>query len=179
MSPRPPGTAALDGRSAPEVGGLPRTKPIRNAAAFRRAGRRRRGGWAVRRLVENDTDSEAEILSFVRGAISSICALELLILLRRERAKVWRTGELVRELRSSSLAVTHALDRLSQTGLVEEVPELGYRYRPDAAQLDAICQRLETEYARRPVTVVRAILDAPNEKLRIFADAFRLSGRNK
>jgi hypothetical protein len=133
----------------------------------------------VERLVENDTDSEAEILSFVRGAISSICALELLILLRRERAKIWRTDDLVRELRSSSLAVTQALGRLSQTGLVEEVPDLGYRYRQGAAHFDAICQRLETEYARRPVTIVRAILEAPNEKLRILADAFRLSGRNK
>ena len=130
-------------------------------------------------MDDHDTGSDAEILSFVRGAISSICALELLILLRRDRAKIWRTGELVRELRSSSLAVTQALERLGQTGLVEDVPDLGYRYRQGAAHLDAVCQRLEAEYARRPVTVVRAILDVPNEKLRIFADAFRLSGRNK
>jgi hypothetical protein len=29
------------------------------------------------------------------------------------------------------------------------------------------------------VKIVRAILDAPNEKLRTFADAFRLSGKTK
>jgi predicted DNA-binding transcriptional regulator len=129
--------------------------------------------------VGRETDSEDETLAFVRTAISSVCALELLILLRQERHKCWRPDEIVRELRSSQLAVAQALAHLTKTGLVEEVPELNYRYQQGSAQLDAVCQRLESEYARKPVTIIRAILEAPNEKLRVFADAFRFSERNK
>lgn len=169
---------AVDGRSGARLVGF-RGRSRSGAQSHFPARPVPAGGWPVEKLVGHDTYSEAEILSFVRAAIGSICALELLILLRRERGKVWRPGELVRELRSSNLAVTQALDRLGQSGLVEEVPDLGYRYRQGSAQFDTICQRLETEYVQRPVTIVRAILDAPDEKLRIFADAFRLSGRNK
>lgn len=126
-----------------------------------------------------ETDSEDDTVSFVRAAISSVCALELLILLRRERQQCFRPDDLVRQLRSSQLAVARALDHLTKSGLIEEVPEFGYRYQQGSVQLDAICERLESVYARKPVKIVSAILDAPDEKLRMFAEAFRLSGNNK
>jgi hypothetical protein len=129
--------------------------------------------------VGREIDSEDEILAFVRAAINSVCALELLILLRRDRKRAWPLDGIVRELRSSELAVTQALDHLTKYGLVVEVPEFGYSYRQASTQLDVLCEQLEFEYAHKPVTVIRAILDAPNEKLRIFADAFRLSGRRE
>ena len=56
---------------------------------------------------ENDLDDD--IVSFVRAAISSVCALELLILLRRS-ATVLSAELIVRELRSSQLAVAQRLD---------------------------------------------------------------------
>ena len=126
-----------------------------------------------------ETDTEDDTVSFVRAAISSVCALELLILLRRERQRCFRPDQLVRELRSSQLAVAQALQHLTKSGLIEEMPESGYRYQQGSVQLDAICDRLESDYARRPVKIVRAILEAPDEKLRTFADAFRLSGNTK
>jgi hypothetical protein len=33
---------------------------------------------------------------------------------------------------------------------------------------------LQETYAARPMAVVKAIMTAPNEKLRVFSDAFRL-----
>lgn len=126
-----------------------------------------------------DSDSEDDTASFVRAAVNSVCALELLILLRRERQRCFRPDELVRELRSSQVAVAQALDHLAKSGLIEEFPGSGFRYQQRSAQLDAICDRLESDYAHKPVKIVRAILDAPNEKLRAFAEAFRLSGKTK
>jgi predicted DNA-binding transcriptional regulator len=139
--------------------------------------------WAAGQLgsrVGSEEDySENDLISFVQAAVGSVCALELLIYLRRERDKSFRADELVREMRSSELAVGQALDGLMQSGLVVEIPQVGYRYQQSSAQLDLICQRLETEYARKPVTIIRTILAAPNEKLRIFADAFRFSGKRE
>jgi biotin operon repressor len=129
--------------------------------------------------VGQDSDFDDDTVAFVRTAISSVCALELLILLRRERQRRFGADQLVRELRSSQLAVAQAIEHLTKSGLIEETPGAGYRYQQVSAQLDAICDRLESLYARKPVKIVGAILDAPNEKLRTFADAFRLSGKTK
>lgn len=137
---------------------------------------------AVRSLesrVPQQGDSEDDTVAFVQTAINSVCALELLILLRRERQRVFRADQLVRELRSSELAVAQALEHLAKSSLIEEIPGSGYRYQQVSAQLDAICDRLESDYAHKPVKIVRAILEAPDEKLRTFADAFRLSGKTK
>ena len=76
-------------------------------------------------------------------------------------------------------AVAQALDNLMRTGLVEEIAGEGYRYQQRSALLDAVSERLELLYRQKPVRVIRAILDAPNEKLRILADAFRLSEKGK
>ncbi len=126
-----------------------------------------------------DSDSEDDTVAFVQVAISSVCALELLILMRQERQRYFGADQLVRELRSSQLAVAQALEHLTKSGLIEEIPGAGYRYQQSSAQLDAICDRLESLYARKPVKIVRAILEAPDEKLRTFADAFRLLGKAK
>jgi len=123
--------------------------------------------------------TEDDIVSFVQGTINSLCALELLLLLRRERPRRYTLDQVVRELRSSQLAVTQALDRLQRSELIEDSGEGAYRYQQGSAQLDVICERLESLYARKPVKIVNAILGAPDEKLRTFADAFRLSGKDK
>jgi hypothetical protein len=129
--------------------------------------------------VPSDTDTDEDATAFARTAIGSVSALELLILLRRQRHGRYRVGELVRELRSSRLAVGQALDRLLQFRLVVGSPDTGYHYQQGSAQLDAICERVEAVYARKPVGLIRALLDAPDEKLRQFADAFRIAPKEK
>jgi len=129
--------------------------------------------------VADKTDTDEDAISFARVAFGSVSALELLILLRRGRQRSYRIDELVRELRSSELAVTRALDHLMKFDLVEERPGSSYLYQQGSARLDSICERVESVYVRKPVALVRAMLEAPDEKLRVFADAFRISGRNK
>jgi len=123
--------------------------------------------------------SDDDAISFARSAIGSVSALELLILLRRGRDKPHPFAELVREQRSSELVVSRALEQLMKFGLVEERPESGYQYQTRSAQLDLLCERVESVYAHMPVTLIRAILEAPDEKLRVFAQAFLLSGKDK
>ncbi len=125
-----------------------------------------------------DIEPEDDIVSFVQGAISSVCALELLMLLRRERQRSLTLDQVVRELRSSEVAITQALNHLAASGLIEKAAE-GYRYQQSSTRLDAVCERLESLYAHKPVKIINAILKAPDEKLRTFAEAFRLSGKDK
>jgi hypothetical protein len=117
---------------------------------------------------------DPELLQFVRAAIKSVWALELLLLLRRDTgAGTWSVERLTRETRSSRLVVAEALRPFKAAGLVAEVAEGTYRYGAPYA-LDRLIGMLENEYAMRPSIVIKAILSAPNDKIRTFSDAFRL-----
>lgn len=129
--------------------------------------------------MPSDTNSDEDATAFARTAIGSVSALELLILLRHERHNRYRVAELVRELRSSELAIGQALDHLIKSGLVAGTPEDGYHYQQGSASLDAICERVEAAYVRKPVSLIRALLDAPEEKLRQLADAFRIAPKEE
>jgi hypothetical protein len=129
--------------------------------------------------VPENTDPDDDAIAFARTAIGSVSALELLILLRRGRSHHYQVAELVRELRSSQLAVGQALDHLMRFGLVAGTPESRYQYQQGSAQLDAICERVEVVYARKPVSLIRAFLEAPDHKLRQLADAFRIAPKEK
>ena len=117
--------------------------------------------------------TDEEIFAFIRASVRSVWALELLMLLRRDPARAWHPDELVRELRGSPAIVQEELAGLRSAGLVGEA-DGRYRYGPASAAQDGLAGALQETYAARPMTVVKAIMAAPNEKLRIFSDAFKL-----
>ena len=117
--------------------------------------------------------TEDEVLSFVATSLRSVWALEVAMLLRRERAKAWTMDDIVRETRSSQTASADALTALKAAGFITE--EGGsYRYWPATPTLETLAAEIEALYAKKPATVIKAILAAPHDKLRIFSDAFKL-----
>jgi hypothetical protein len=167
---------------------LSSTCPIRGQARWERALKGRVADYrhnplaprAARRHVCRRTTSlgrgllltEHEVLAFVQSSFKSVWMLELLLTLRRNPQRAWRSDELVRELRSSDAIVAEALQSLQALALVNQ--EDSVRYAPASPTLDAIAAEVASLYARKPMAVIRAISTAPNEKLRIFSDAFRL-----
>ena len=119
----------------------------------------------------------ADLAAFIQTAIKSVWALELLLLLRRDAAKRWSIDALIQELRASTAVVVAGLAALSAAGLAEE-SDSRFRYRAATPELDALAQRLEQTYAQFPIAVTNAILAAPDDKMRIFADAFRLKKKD-
>lgn len=115
----------------------------------------------------------AELADFIHGSIKSVWSAEILLFLRRRREQSWTPDQLIKELRSSRSVVIDVLATFAQAGLVTE--EAGaFRFAPASDELDRLTRELETVYAERPATVVKAIMSAPSEKLQIFADAFRI-----
>jgi hypothetical protein len=114
-----------------------------------------------------------DILAFLRKALPSVWTLEVLLLLKRTSGRIWRVEQLVAELRSSVVAVEHALTVLRAVDLIAE-RDGGYEYRPATPELDALVVGIAELYAVKPMTVIQAIAAAPNEKLIIFANAFKL-----
>ena len=118
--------------------------------------------------MSDDTD----LLAFVRLNVRSVWALELLLLMKKA-PRVWRVAELVAQLRGSDAAIAEAMKRLQNAGLVAEA-EGGFRYVPSSPDNEALANDLEALYRLKPVAVVSAIAKAPNIKLQILSDAFKL-----
>jgi hypothetical protein len=118
--------------------------------------------------------NEEEVIAFIRAHIASVYTLELLLLVRRNRDRSWQANDLVKELRSSGTAVTEALTRLVQAGLISEDADRHFRYAPASPERERIAEAIEKAYASTPLAVVKAIVAAPDQKLQAFSDAFRL-----
>lgn len=118
--------------------------------------------------------TEEDVLKFVRSHFPSVWTLEILILLCDSRGSGWSNERLVRESRSSAIAVSAAVKVLEQMGFVIEDAPGVYRYQPASPELEILAAEVRALYASKPTAVVNAIFGGSNEKLRIFAEAFRL-----
>ena len=115
-----------------------------------------------------------ELLQFIQTYVSSIWTLELLLLMRRSPERAWTADALNGELRSSRLIVANGLAALTTAGLVLGDANSTFYYRPARPELGVLADQLAAAYAEFPFAVTQAILAAPNDKIRIFADAFRI-----
>jgi hypothetical protein len=118
--------------------------------------------------------SEDEVLRFAAGLFKSVWALELLLTLRRGRDRSWLAGALIKELRSSQVVIVEALSNLVVAGLVVEEEGERFRYHVGSPGIDEMVGELENLYATKPTVVMREIVTAPNLKLKILSDAFRI-----
>jgi hypothetical protein len=116
---------------------------------------------------------EDDVLALIRSSIRSVWALELLLLLRKDRRREWAERELVRELRGSLALVRDGLSALSAAGLVGTGTVSTIVYRPRTSDLDESAGRLARAYEQTPVAVMKAIAAAPDDRIQTFADAFR------
>lgn len=115
-----------------------------------------------------------DVRDLIASSIPSVWTLEALLLMRRATEREWSEPELIRELRGSALVVSNALRSLTAAGLVLEVSPGAYVYRPARAELGATVDQLAAAYLERKYAVTQAILAAPNNQIRTFADAFRI-----
>lgn len=118
------------------------------------------------------TASDQDLLHFITSSFRSVWALELLLVLKRER-RAWKSVELVTTMRSSELVVANAVESLVAAGLAS-IDGDGVQYMPVNEEVAANVDRTERLYAARPDAVRRAIISSSLGGLTAFADAFRL-----
>ena len=112
------------------------------------------------------------LLRFIGSSFRSVWALELLLILKRER-RSWPHSELVEKTRSSDLVVSKALDGLVSAGLAVDEGK-GAMYMPVNDDVADCVDQLEQLYASRPDAVRRAIVSTSASGVSAFAEAFRL-----
>jgi hypothetical protein len=116
----------------------------------------------------------SDLVEFVETSFRSVWSLELLLLLYRDPSRTWTSDELVHELRSSEVVVAQSIERLVAAGLALAEKDDCVRYGPASPEQNDLVAQLQEEYRRKPAAIRRLILQNPVEKLRTFADAFKL-----
>jgi predicted transcriptional regulator len=117
----------------------------------------------------------SDLIDMVESSFGSVWALELLLVLHRQPDRIWSAEELVNELRSSEVVVAQSIDNLVACGLI--VTESGgrVRYSPASPSQSGLVDELEDEYRKKPAAIRRMIIQNPAERLKSFADAFKLT----
>lgn len=114
---------------------------------------------------------------FVRGHISSVEQVEVLMLLHRTAPRRWGAVAASRELRLDPVSVARRLADFHEHGVlnVEAGDEaLQYWYVPSSIAPDRTLGELATAYQTRRTSLINLIFSEPPDDARAFADAFRL-----
>jgi hypothetical protein len=116
------------------------------------------------------------VRSLIAHHLDSVLEVEILLLLYQTRPRAWSAADLVEKLRiDPAFANTH-LGKLCDHGLLrcDEGPPATYAFAPGSAELEAAAAALDRAYADRRVSVIELIFAKPLDKIRSFADAFRI-----
>ena len=121
-----------------------------------------------------DSPFDPEVKTFVLDNVRSVWALELLLLLKRGRERVWTARELTRRFPTTVSLVDSVLEQFRLFGLVRRDAK-GSRYEPAADFLDELCGKLEVAYRERPAAV-RSLIGKQPDYVRSLAASFRMIG---
>ena len=126
----------------------------------------------------DDAAFSDDFCNFVRVAVPSVDAAELLLLLRRERARWWSAPEAAAELAPAVVLGESDVARyfaiFQANALVAVAPDKRVQYLPGLSALEAHAQTLDQAYRERPVTLIRMIYALRDAGIHSFAAAFKL-----
>jgi len=116
------------------------------------------------------------VQQFLIKYIHSVDQLEILLLLKNEPQKEWAAEEVARALFTQAEAADARLAELATYQLLLEKKignQTTYHYAA-RGDLDRAVQDLAEAYPKYRVTIINLIFSKPIDKIRTFADAFRI-----
>lgn len=88
--------------------------------------------------------------------------------------KDWSAESVSKESRSNITAATQQLEGLARNGLLKITDSKSYIFQPTHPEMLDLVKRLFDIYHDAPVAVVTCIYEKPTDKLKGFADAFKI-----
>ena len=122
----------------------------------------------------------ADLQQFIAEHITSVAHVEILLFLKQEEGKSCSIEQICSALRTPDTLVAEQLLNLQASQLAQAVDGESeqhpprYRYHAGTPELNSLVKRLGDAYAQRRVSVITFIYSRPVDKVRTFADAFRL-----
>lgn len=114
-----------------------------------------------------------DIREFLLDCIETVSQLELLLVIYQFKDKKWSAATVSRELRTNPSMAAKQMETLSSKGILKKEDDL-FSYSPDSELTHHKVEKLFELYHERPVAIVTFIFTKPEEKLKGFADAFKL-----
>ena len=118
----------------------------------------------------------ADVRGFIQACVPDVDAAELLLFMSQRGEHTFTARKLAGSLTNSELSegvIQRYLAGFAQCGLVESVGD-AYRFAISASEYNPILVELARLYNEQPVTLVRMIYAPKDERLRAFADAFKI-----
>ena len=124
----------------------------------------------------SDAVIPSRVQRFIATHIDSIEKLEVLLLLRSRADREWSARDVSQELRITESSATARLEDLTARRLLvrSAASAPAYRYRPASVEDEQDVGELQATYSTRRVSVISFIFSKPLDKVRGFAEAFRL-----
>jgi predicted ArsR family transcriptional regulator len=124
----------------------------------------------------SDAAIPPRVQRFISTHIDSIEKLEVLLLMRARADREWTARDVSQELRITEASAAARLEDLTSRRLlaVKEDAPPSYRFSPASGEDAQDVSALQETYSTRRVSVISFIFSKPLDKVRGFADAFRL-----
>jgi hypothetical protein len=125
----------------------------------------------------SDAGIPQHVAEFLDQHVNSIVQVEVLLLLQRSPDVSFTAATVGKELRIDAAWAAAELAYLAGHGLLVSTNDPGepsFRYQPATDALRAAVEGLSRAYTQRRVSVITRIFSKPSDKIRTFADAFRI-----
>jgi hypothetical protein len=113
--------------------------------------------------------------TFIQQRLTSVDQIEIVLLLMRDAARSWTAPEVAAAVGTPQESAAMRLFLLASSGLIvfeaSGIPRYRYAVSDDATH--ALLTELSAMYAENPAAIA-ALVGAPPDPLRSFADAFKL-----
>jgi hypothetical protein len=123
-----------------------------------------------------DPDVTEAVRSFIRECVPNVDAIELLLAMAEDPDRTFAMRDLfskIRGTRAPDAVLRKYLASFEHCGVISQQNGL-YRFAPASSAMESIVGTLAKLYTERPVTLVRLIYTLREERIRAFADAFKL-----
>lgn len=126
-----------------------------------------------------DSAFSDEFCAFLQATVPSVDAAELLLGLRNRPDRSWDVREAAQSVQGTirEIDALRYLELFQARALVIAHPERRFQYQPATSELAALVETLARAYNERPVTLFRMIYALRDDKIRSFADAFKIRKR--
>jgi hypothetical protein len=122
-----------------------------------------------------------DIKDFVYRYISSAEQLEVLLFLRDHADSFWSVDAINQRFQSSPSSIERRLKELKASGFLTTRDEssLEYHYEPRTTKLNQHLARMAEVYSTRRISIIELIFTKPIDRIKDFADAFKLKEDNE
>jgi predicted ArsR family transcriptional regulator len=121
-----------------------------------------------------DAPFPPRVQRFLQMHIDSVEKLEVLLLLRAQSSRTWTARAVALQLRIAEPSAQGRLEDLCERGLLACEQKDQFRYAPLSSTDAQAVDELAATYAQRRVSVITFIFSQPMDRIRSFANAFRL-----